>query len=104
MSRYPRCQDMKAVGMGVTLCRDSAEPRLDGSDPGEGGGLTIVCLAHSPAALLTLHAGPFTHSDVISSSLPRPLESTTHYLPMTIKCPALRSKPQEQVVQSPSRP
>ena len=38
---------MEADGIGVSLCRDSAEPRLEGSDPGEGGGLTIVTLPHS---------------------------------------------------------
>lgn len=43
--------------MGVSLCKDSAEPRLEGSDPGEGGGLTIVYLPQSQSALQLLHAG-----------------------------------------------
>ena len=75
-SSYPRCHDMEADGMGVSLCRDSAEPRLEGSDPGEGGGLTIPSLPHYELPLLLLHAG-HSHSHSVSSGLPTPLNYST---------------------------
>ena len=51
---------MVAGGIGVTLCSDSAEPRLDGSDsrPGEEGGLTIVSSPHVALQCQTCMQGP----------------------------------------------
>lgn len=57
MSSHPLCHDMDADGMGVTLWRDSAEPRLNGSGLGEGGASDIGILAHWCSAGLTLLAG-----------------------------------------------
>ncbi len=87
-SSYPRCHDMEADGMGVSLCRDSAEPRLEGSDPGEGGGVTIVTLSHSYTTLLLLHAG-HPHSHTVCSSLPRPLDYNAGWVPLCSKQRAL---------------
>ena len=50
---HPLCQDIDAAGIGVTLCRDSAEPLLevcDVSDLGEEGGLAMAALQGQSSA------------------------------------------------------